>query len=145
MGGKIQAKVRLNEDGTLIIYGSSKNYAGKYKANKDGNIEVSDVDQDSPVTIKSMKFATVDEVTTVTAELEIAAGPSVAPVTATGVVSGKLFGLESVTLLNVESKEAIFAETKLLLEMKDDCTIVLSVGGQAKVTGYWKLPLLFQM
>lgn len=140
-GGKIQAKVRFNEDGTLIIYGTAKNYNGKYKATKDGTVTISDVDSDSPVTIDSASFNTVDDVTTLTANLIVKTGmenPATASVEATGTVSGKLYGLEAVALLEIDSDIQV-SGMNLKLELKDNCTLTISVGGQSKVTAFWSL------
>ncbi len=144
LDGKVQVTVRFNEDGTLTIFGSTKNYSGNYKAAKDGTITVSDVDSDSPVTIDSASFVTADDVTTLTAQLTIATGNSQMPTVfaeAEGSLTGKLFGLEAVTVLEAESKEAVFGDTVMKLEMKDDCTLVISVGGQPKVTSSWSLDM----
>lgn len=148
MGGKIQAKVRFNEDGTLIIYGSSRNYGGTYAANVDGTITVADVDAESPVTMENVSFSEDGDHVVVTAALTIATGNEQMPTAsadAVGEVTGSLYGLSGVVLLEAESEEKIFGDTGIKLEMKSDCTLTLSVGGQERVSGSWSLDMSGQV
>lgn len=144
LGGKITARIRLNEDGTLTIYGSDKNYAGKYMASEDGTITVSDIDDDCPVAIDSISFAEVDGVVTVTAKLTVSTGVAAFPsatVDASGTVTGALFGLGARALLTASSAESVFGDMKADLTFYSDCTMTISIGGQTKVTSFWTLDI----
>lgn len=138
LNDRIPVALRLNEDGTVT---KDEELQGKYKADKETGEITFTAEQGSMITELALTFTTdkATQKTTVSGTVKASAQGNEMTGALTGEVKGKLYGLEGAALLSLESKEDAEGGEKVKLEFKDNLTLALSIGGEQKASGYWRL------
>lgn len=128
------ADVVLYEDGTFALKGSIS-ITGTYTTDAEGVVSMTFDENDFEAALTSC--TNTDGTLTVNISISYSGMPLT--ITASGAVIGELYVPGALSLLTVSSAEAVVADMTLQLDMMSDCTLVISIAGQSRVTASWTL------